>query len=258
MKRKIIILTIFSLLALHFSFADNPELPKYFNFSDAASLRLWQAKFFRGKTVYCIGKENAVCFLDAKSSNSASALYYKFNRKFSIKDYPMISWRWRVLKFPDTQRPTAYPLGEDLPLRIYVIFPSWNILSTRVIEYVWDEHIPEETISTSTTFSGIKLIVVQSGKMQNQDWVAEERNVYEDYKKAFGNYPRLKAGAVAIMSDSETYGDSSHAQLLDLKVGYNLNPQAGIGGKGIAQRLLEKISNYINNIYTKIRAFINI
>jgi len=41
-------------------------------------------------------------------------------------------------------------------------------------------------------------------------WVTEERNLYEDYKKAFGLEPPMISG-VAIMTDTDNTGDSATA-----------------------------------------------
>jgi hypothetical protein len=54
------------------------------------------------------------------------------------------------------------------------------------------------------------MIVVESGAADLNRWVTEERNVYEDYKAAFGDEPSLISG-VAIMTDTDNTGESATA-----------------------------------------------
>lgn len=46
-------------------------------------------------------------------------------------------------------------------------------------------------------------------------WVSEERNIYEDYKKAFGQEPPMISG-VAIMTDTDNTGESAVAYYGDI------------------------------------------
>jgi len=56
---------------------------------------------------------------------------------------------------------------------------------------------------------------VESGVERVNQWVSEERNVYEDYKKAFGDEPPLISG-VAIMTDTDNTGESATAYYGDI------------------------------------------
>jgi len=46
-------------------------------------------------------------------------------------------------------------------------------------------------------------------------WLNEERNVYEDYKKAFGEEPSMISG-IAIMTDTDNTGESTTAYYGDI------------------------------------------
>ena len=52
------------------------------------------------------------------------------------------------------------------------------------------------------------MIVVQSGESRINTWIVEEKNVYEDYKKIFGNEPPMIA-AVGIMTDTDDTEESA-------------------------------------------------
>jgi hypothetical protein len=67
------------------------------------------------------------------------------------------------------------------------------------------------------------MIVVESGGLMLNQWVSEERNIYEDYKKAFGDEPPPISG-VAIMTDADNTGESAIAYYGDIvfkKVSHN-------------------------------------
>jgi hypothetical protein len=55
-----------------------------------------------------------------------------------------------------------------------------------------------------------KMIVGESGSASRNQWLTEERNIYEAYKRAFGEEPPLISG-VAIMTDTDNTGESATA-----------------------------------------------
>jgi hypothetical protein len=136
----------------------------------------------------------------------------------------MISWHWRVKTFPGKKIKDNTKGGwveqDDYAARVYVIFPSWNIARIQSLEYVWDEMYPEGTILPSPFSKNIKLVVVESGRQNLDQWVKEERNIYEDYRKAFGRRPPRIVGAIALMTDSDNSLSSAETFYKDLKVGY--------------------------------------
>jgi hypothetical protein len=174
----------------------------------------------------------------------------------------MISWKWRVVSFPeksylelqasqlrspslwdklldilkiklldklgwpakskssDKDAKSGWLERDDYAARIYVIFPSWIFSNIKSIEYIWSQDIPTGTIITSPYYSNIKLIVVESGKKDPNEWVSEERNIYEDYKKAFRKEPPY-VGAIALMTDTDNTLSSAEALYTDIKVGYS-------------------------------------
>ena len=59
------------------------------------------------------------------------------------------------------------------------------------------------------------MIVTQSGSQRVGEWVTEERNVYEDYKEAFGEEPPNISG-IAIMTDTDNTKESATAYFGDI------------------------------------------
>jgi hypothetical protein len=59
------------------------------------------------------------------------------------------------------------------------------------------------------------MIVVESGPERLNQWVTEERNIGEDYRRAFGEDSPMVSG-VAIMTDTDNTGESATAYYGDI------------------------------------------
>lgn len=189
-------------------------------FGAPKALAGWEEKIFKGKTVYAILTEGDQNFLRASSRGASSGLYLKVD----VPATPdlLLSWEWRAVKFPTKKEGVrlADRSQDDFAARIYVVFPGRSFFSTNVIEYIWDERIPENTFQSSPFSDRIKLFVVRSGapKEEGAGWFEEQRNVYEDYQMLFGKPPDRPVGAVAIMSDSDNTQTLSEADFRRLTI----------------------------------------
>ncbi|RPJ08088.1 MAG: DUF3047 domain-containing protein, partial [Deltaproteobacteria bacterium] len=83
------------------------------------------------------------------------------------------------------------------------------------INYIWDSRTPIGTVVPNPYTSRAMMIVVESGEAKVNQWVCEERNVFDDYKKAFGEDPP-KISGVAIMTDTDNTGESATAYYGDI------------------------------------------
>ncbi|MDP2941240.1 MAG: DUF3047 domain-containing protein [Candidatus Omnitrophota bacterium] len=193
----------------------------YFRFDNPDALRGWEEKIFKGRVIYSVKSGLSGSYLNAYSKDSASGLLYWI--KFSPRENPMVNWKWKVSKFPETKRINQKKSGwlenDDYAARFYVIFPKFPFYRVRGLEYIWDKNMPEGTVLTNPNFTNLKIIVAESGAKNMGNWVQEERNIYEDYKKLFGAAPG-NAGAIAIMTDSDNSQSSAEAQYNDIEVGY--------------------------------------
>jgi hypothetical protein len=222
--RKLLFLYIFisAVFLLIVYCAYSSDLPKWFRFNKENSIQEWQEKIFQNKVLYTIGSDKTDGYLLAKSDKACSGLFYKMI--FNTKKYPFMSWEWKVIQFPDKTKSSGAETGwiekDDYAARVYVIFPSWSFMNTKSIEYVWDENQPEGTITTSPYFKNIKLIVAESGRKNMDNWVFEERNIYEDYKKCFGGDKPAAAGAIALMTDTDNTLSTAEALYKNIRVGY--------------------------------------
>lgn len=197
------------------------QLPKWFTFMEKGALKEWEEKIFKNRVLYSVETEDIDKHLTAYSSDSASGIFYKL--RFDPKENPIVSWKWKVLKFPDRSKIVESKEGwiekDDYAARFYVIFPKLSFNQTKTLEYIWDKELPEGTILTSPYFKNIKIIVAESGENNKGSWVYEERNILKDYKECFGSKPGW-VGAIAIMTDTDNTASTAEAYYDEIKVGY--------------------------------------
>lgn len=216
----VLVVVIFLPAAVYVAFA--VDLPKWFPFNTKSTLQEWQEKVFKDRVMYTVNPDAEAGYLHAVSDKACSGLVYRMS--FDPKEYPMMSWEWKVSRFPEKERTGDQGSGgwiekDDYAARVYVIFPSWIFTSTRSIEYVWDEALQEGSVMTSPYFENIKIIVAQSGRELMDQWVSETRNIYEDYKKSFGSQPPM-VGAIALMTDTDNTLSTAEASYKNIRVGY--------------------------------------
>ncbi|MBF0216238.1 MAG: DUF3047 domain-containing protein [Candidatus Omnitrophica bacterium] len=212
----------FALLAFPADFAKAQKLPKLFPFNKKDALNEWEEKVFKNKVLYTVKPAVPDGQLSAESNSACSGLIYRV--KFNVNKTPMISWEWKVTKFPDklkTQNEGGWIEKDDYAARVYIIFPSMIFTETQTLEYIWSETDPEGTIMTSPYFKNIKLIVIESGRENMDKWVFEERNILEDFTKAFGKSPSRNVGAISLMTDTDNTMSTAEAFYKDIKVGYS-------------------------------------
>lgn len=188
-----------------------------FDFNNDGALSNWGKMVLKGQVDYKLMKQGDNGFVEAISDKTCSALYYRLT--FKLKEHPILSWRWRVSKFPDKSEALTEKQKDDYAARVYVIFPFLCFSSSKFIEYIWDEDIPVGTVLTSPEGGNIRLIVARNGRRDEGQWVEESRNVYEDYIVAFGNEPKMSVGAIAIMCDADSTKSRAEAMFDDIVVG---------------------------------------
>lgn len=178
----------------------------------------WEEKQFRGKTEYRVVKMDGEHCLKAESHGSASGLIYRI--RYDLKDYPILSWRWKVegtLRSGDA----AKKEGDDYAARVYVIFPHWIPMRTRSINYIWANRLPRGKEVPNMFYSRAVMIALRSGDREAGTWCRESRNVLEDYRRVFGEDPGM-VGAIAIMTDTDNTGEDATAYYDDLQIAAHL------------------------------------
>ena len=183
-------------------------------------------------TQYSLVDDHGTVVLKAVSQSSASGL----TRAVSIdpKQYPVVEWRWKVENILKNGNVLEKD-GDDYPARLYItfeydsskvgFFERAKYETARLIygqypplgalNYIWESKSPVGTVVPNPYTDRAKMIVLQSGKAKVGQWVTESRNVYEDYRKAFGADPPLISG-VAVMTDTDNTGESAVAWFGDV------------------------------------------
>ncbi len=170
--------------------------------------------------------------VQADSRHSASGL----KRKITIdpRKFPYITWRWKVDSVY-AKGDVSQKSGDDYPARMYItfayapdqvgFFEKAKYETTRLIygetpplaaiTYIWANRAPVGLTVANAYTDRVKMVVLQSGAARAGQWIKEKRDVYADYKKAFGREPTLISG-VAIMTDSDNTGESARAWYGDI------------------------------------------
>lgn len=194
--------------------------------------RVWTLSRFKKSTEYKLVDNDGRTAVKAKAENSASGLVHKLD--IDPQQYPLLSWQWKVDDLIKTADNTTRHL-EDSPVRVVVSFAGDidnlplddrmffdNVrLVTRqelpyaTLMYIWENRAPRDRVLPNLHTSRIKMIVTESGRDKVGIWQDITRNVYEDYKRAFGEEPG-RITAIAVMTDTDNTGENAHAWYGDI------------------------------------------
>jgi hypothetical protein len=219
--------------------ADTPTVIEFGKFSAGSETEAvpagWQPLTFKKiprHTAYTLVKDEDRIVVKAVSRASSSGLTKEM--RLDPREYPVIEWQWKIaniLKKGDV----AKKEGDDYPARIYITFEydpgkvsffkkaqyeTVKLLYGRypplgAINYIWESKAPVGTLVPNSYTNQVFMFVLESGQEKLNTWVGEKRNVYEDYKKAFGEEPPMISG-VAIMTDTDNTGESATAYYGDI------------------------------------------
>ena len=182
-------------------------------------------------TSYEVVKDGGVTIVKAVSEASASGLIKPV--VIDPIEFSIVRWRWKidnVLQRSDV----ALKEGDDYPARLYITFEYdpdrvsfgkklkfkagqalFGDIPIAALNYIWETKTPVGTIVENAYTDFAKMVIVESGTQKVGMWIDEERNVYEDYKKAFGEEPPMING-VAIMSDTDNTKEQATAYYGDI------------------------------------------
>ena len=192
----------------------------------------WKPLYFpkiKLHTTYAVKSDGGEQYLRAESKASASALVYK--DEFNVYKYPKAGWRWRVDRLTLKGNPHAKS-GDDYAIRVYFMFrydPEKATFFEKIqyglakklygeypphctLSYVWSYAETATTIYDSPYTDKAKIIVLRNGTSSLGEWMVEERNILEDYRRVFGKDPPSAAG-IALMADSDNTGGEAVASV---------------------------------------------
>ncbi|MFU8858474.1 MAG: DUF3047 domain-containing protein [Deferrisomatales bacterium] len=174
----------------------------------------WKERSFEGHTLYEVVSDGGNRVLRAESRGTASGLFYELS--FDPREYPILTWRWKVENLVEASDPTRKS-GDDYPARLYVVFPHWFFPRTRSLNYIWATDFPVDRPIPNPFTANAMMIAVRSGPGDVGRWVEERRDLVADFRAAFGTDPP-RAGAVAVMTDTDQTGERAVAYYDDIRL----------------------------------------
>jgi len=178
----------------------------------------WEAKSFVGQTHYAVEHDGKQFSIKATSTAAASGLFYKI--AYEAKEQPLLRWSWKIERTiaRGDERTKA---GDDYAARVYVVFPSLLFWNTKALNYIWANKLPKGEALPNAFTANAMMIAVESGNGRAGQWLNEERNIYEDFRKYFKTEPP-RVGAIAIMTDTDNTGESAVAWYGPISIGKSL------------------------------------
>jgi DUF3047 family protein len=130
--------------------------------------------------------------LHVKSTNEHSTIVKDITGMVHLKETPILEWTWKASTLPtggDVRRKES----TDIAAQLYLIWPRFPaLLRSRIIGYIWDATTPAATIVKSQKTGTVTFIVLRSGTKDLGKWLTERRNVAEDYRDTFGEFPKIQ------------------------------------------------------------------
>jgi len=187
----------------------------------------WTLSRFKKPTEYQLVMEDGSTVVKASAHASASGLLYRLS--LDPRKYPLLQWRWKVTELIATADNTTKNT-EDSPVRVAVsfdgdieklplgdrlLFDSIRLLAGQnmpyaTLMYIWENRAPKGTVIPNPHTARVRMIVAETGRDKLGNWVEETRNVYEDFKRAFGEEPGIIT-SIGIMTDTDNTGGNVHA-----------------------------------------------
>jgi hypothetical protein len=169
-------------------------------------------------TSYQVVKYRGKYVLKTEGIGTCSSLFREV--KAELKDYPVISWRWKISNVIRQAIETRKDRN-DSAARVIIIFKTrpeeitlWYGLEYLVrralrknepvgprIEYIWGNRIEKGRILDNPSVKYSRVIVLETGEGKANRWIWEKRNLVEDYKAAFGTDPE---GILALGIQTDT------------------------------------------------------
>jgi hypothetical protein len=194
--------------------------------------RVWTLSGLKRPTEYRLVDHEGRTVVFARSRAGASGLVYPIT--LDLREYPYLHWHWKVPALiegaDNSQRHT-----EDSPVRIVITFDGDKSklplderlfadnfrLFTRqefpyaILMYIWENRAPVGRVIDNLHTSRIKMIVADTGNENLGKWRSETRNVYEDFRRAFGEEPPA-IRSIGIMTDSDNTGADAEGYYGDI------------------------------------------
>jgi Protein of unknown function (DUF3047) len=178
------------------------------------------------QTDYRVVELDGMAVVEANGREGGSALYRRI--RIDPRRHPILEWRWQVPAPGPGEAPLGLTSSKSPVARVSLAFHgdtakldfddrahlrlakalTHHGLPYASLVYAWIHGVPVDTVLPSPYTPRARLIVVENGEKPLGEWVAERRNVLDDYRRAFGEEPG-DIVAVGVMTD---HGDDGSAR----------------------------------------------
>ena len=164
----------------------------------------WQIKVTHGRPEVSVCQDGGTPCIHLRSAKASFALERTVD--VDSAQLPYLAWRWKVTRLPsggDFRRPST----DDQAAQVLVVFADH-----RVVSYIWDTSAPKGTFLSSSNipFLHVYALVCQSGWSETNRWIAEYRNVADDYRLAYGK-PAPPVRGLRIQINSQHTGTAAES-----------------------------------------------
>ena len=196
----------------------------------------WVLAKFKRPTAYAMVRDAGATVVHAQADASASGLAHAL-AGLDPRRYRDLGWHWKIEQLIKTQDNTRRAT-EDAPARVIVKFGGDSakldfgerIFAAKVkaatgydmphatLMYIWARDCAPETVIPNLHTDRVKMIVAESGPAKLGAWHALKRDLYADFRRAFGEEPGPIIG-VGIMTDTDNTGEQARAWYGDITLG---------------------------------------
>ena len=179
-------------------------------------------------------EELAATVLEGSANAAAGALIHRFDGDARIHSILRFKWKIGNLIVGSDPRTKA---GDDYVARIYVTFaydPARASVKEKAenavahvlygetpphaaLSYVFSHKAALGAIITSPYTQRVKKLVVDADPASVGKWKSFTRDIYDDYKRAFGEEPTRISG-IAIMVDTDNTRETASARFADISL----------------------------------------
>ena len=213
------------------------SIPLFSNQPASAAPKGWTFQPIRNAphpTKYTLVRDDdlGATVLEGSASAAAGALIYHFDGDAQLNS--ILRFKWKVGNIIPSSDPRT-KAGDDYVARIYITFVSdperagvkekaenavvnaWlgETPPHAALSYVFTHKAALGAIITSPYTQRVKKIVVDADPASVGKWKSFTRDIYDDYKRAFGEEPPRISG-IAIMVDTDNTGETASARFGDI------------------------------------------
>lgn len=174
----------------------------YANFpKNAAGKEIWKKNEKTGKADVTVVTDSELKLKVLKVKSDKASFYFQKEINIDLKKFEIASWKWKVSKNPKGGDVRAGST-DDQAIQVIFAFEGDYLLS-----YIWDPTAPVGYSKDASILFIVtqKVLVLESGEKNINQWMEIRRNLKEDFKKLY-KMDAPKLAGVAVQANSQHTG----------------------------------------------------